>query len=94
MILTIVVDDDILERARIRAIEENTSVNAVVRAYLLTYAAEDLQREDACERLLALSRSSRSRRADAVWSRDDLYERRAALPGHERPGLPVRRGHL
>ena len=29
MNLTIVVDDGILKRARIRAIEENTSVNAV-----------------------------------------------------------------
>ena len=50
MILTIVVDDDILERARIRAIEENTSVNAVVRTYLATYAGVDRRRDDACER--------------------------------------------
>lgn len=75
MNLTIVVDDDTLKRARIRAIEENTSVNAVVRAYLATYAGTDRSRDDACERLLVLSRSSRSRRGDAVWSRDDLYER-------------------
>ena len=75
MILTIVVDDDILERARIRAIEENTSVNAVVRAYLATYAGVDCRRDDACERLLALSRASCSRRGGGVWSRGDLYER-------------------
>ena len=75
MILTIVVDDDILERARIRAIEENTSVNAVVRAYLVSYAGVDCRRDDACERLLALSRASRSRRGGAVWNRGDLYGR-------------------
>ena len=34
MNLTIVIDDEILKRARIRAIQENTSVNAVVRDYL------------------------------------------------------------
>ena len=34
MNLTIVIDDEILKRARIRAIQENTSVNAVVRGYL------------------------------------------------------------
>ena len=75
MNLTIVVEDDILKRARIRAIEENTSVNAVVRAYLATYAGADRQRDDACARLLALSRASRSRRGSATWSRDDLHER-------------------
>ena len=75
MILTIVVDDDIFERARIRAIEENTSVNAVVRTYLATYAGVDRRRDDACERLLALSRASRSRRGGAVWNRDDLQGR-------------------
>ena len=75
MNLTIVVDDDILKRARIRAIEENTSVNAVLRAYLATYAGADRRRDEACERVLALSRASRSRRGGAVWSRDDLYER-------------------
>lgn len=75
MNLTIVVDDDILKRARIRAIEENTSVNALLRAYLATYAGADRRRDEACERVLALSRASRSRRGGAVWSRDDLYER-------------------
>ena len=75
MNLTIVVDDDILKRARIRAIEENTSVNAVVRTYLASYAGADRRRDDACERLLALSRASRSRRGAAVWSREDLHER-------------------
>ena len=75
MILTIVVDDSILERARIRAARENTSVNTVVRAYLASYAGADWRRNNACERLLALSRASRSRRGSAVWARDDLYER-------------------
>ena len=75
MILTIVVDDEILECARIRAICENTSVNAVVRAYLATYADSDQQRDDACERLLALSRSSCSRRGRAFWTRAGLHER-------------------
>ena len=75
MNLTIVVDDDVLKRARIRALEENTSVNAVVRAYLATYAGTDQRRDDACARLLALSRASRSRRGSAVWTRDELHER-------------------
>jgi len=75
MNLTIVVDDDILKRARIRALEEDTSVNAVLRAYLTAYAGVDRRRDRACERLLALSQSCRSRRGGAAWTRDDLHER-------------------
>ena len=75
MNLTIVVDDDILKRARIRAIQENTSVNAVIREYLTAYAGADRHRAEACERLLALSRSCNSRRGGGAWTRDELHER-------------------
>lgn len=73
--LTIVVDDDVLKRARIRAIQEDTSVNAVLRNYLTVYAGVDRHRDQACERLLALSQSCDSRRGCVTWSRDDLHER-------------------
>lgn len=72
---TIEVDDDILKRARIRAARENTSVNAVIREYLTAYAGVNRHRAEACERLLALSRSSKSARGGATWTRDDLHER-------------------
>ncbi|MCY4349950.1 MAG: hypothetical protein OXC25_08910 [Thiotrichales bacterium] len=75
MSLTIEVDDDILKRARIRAARENTSVNAVIREYLTAYAGVNRHRAEACERLLALSRSSKSARGGATWTRDDLHER-------------------
>ena len=75
MNLTIAVDDDILKRARMRAIQEDTSVNAVLREYLTVYAGVDRRRDGACERLLAMSQSCRSRRGGAAWTRDDLHER-------------------
>ena len=75
MNLTVVIDEDTLKRARIRAIQENTSVNAVVREFLAAYAGGNRQRAEACERLLALSQSCNSRRGDAKWTRDELHER-------------------
>ncbi|MDE0407861.1 MAG: hypothetical protein OXN81_08365 [Alphaproteobacteria bacterium] len=75
MNLTISIDDDVLEHARIRAIREKTSVNAVVREYLHAYAGIGRRRAEACDSLLALSRSSASRRGGAVWTRSDLHER-------------------
>ena len=75
MNLTIVVDDETVKRVRIRAIQENTSVNAVVREYLTVYAGANRHRAEACDRLLALSRSCNSRRGGATWTRDELHER-------------------
>ena len=55
--LTLAVDQDLLHRARVRAAEEGTSVNAVVRDLLSAYSAAD--RVDAARRrLVALSISS------------------------------------
>ena len=55
--LTLAVDHDLLHRARVRAAEEGTSVNAVVRDFLSAYSAVD--RVDAARRrLVALSVSS------------------------------------
>ena len=75
MNLTITVGDDILKRARIRALQENTSVNAILREYLESYAGVATRRRDAIEDLLSLSRSSEAGRGTARWTRDELHER-------------------
>ena len=74
MNLTITVDDELLKRARIRALEENTSVNAVLRKCLESYADTTRQRR-AVDRLLQLSRTARAKRGTARWNRDELHER-------------------
>ncbi|MCA9561777.1 MAG: hypothetical protein KC583_24695 [Myxococcales bacterium] len=75
MNLTITVDDEILKRARIRALEENTSVNAILRDYLESYAGVAARRRDALAHLLELSRRSDAGRGEARWTRDELHER-------------------
>jgi plasmid stability protein len=75
--LTLSIDDELLKRARIRAIEEGTSVNAVVRAYLERYAHTDT-REAAMRRFLDIAAASGAGRdgAGRAWTRDDIYEHR------------------
>jgi len=75
MNLTITVDTDLLKRARIRALQEDTSVNAVLRQFLEAYAGVGERRRDAVADLLALSDAATSRRGAARWTRHDLYER-------------------
>jgi plasmid stability protein len=45
MNLTIAVDDEVLRRARIRALEQGTSVNAVLREFLESYAGAATEAE-------------------------------------------------
>ena len=59
--LTIVVDDEVLKRARIRAIEEATSVNAVLRSRLEEYARAEDRRRRAIDELLESAKSSKMR---------------------------------
>jgi plasmid stability protein len=73
--LTITLDDEILRRARMRALEQGTSVNALLRDYLEAYAATDTTWEQAADAILNLSARSRSARGDRGWTRDELHER-------------------
>ena len=73
--LTITIDDDLLRMARIRALEQGTSVNAILRDYLTAYAGPGDAQARALADLLTLSSSSSARRGAATWTRDDLHER-------------------
>lgn len=74
--LTLSIDDDVLRRARIRARQQGTSVDAVVRARLVQYAGGDdpegAKRAflDGAERSTASSGPGGRR-----WTRDELYDR-------------------
>lgn len=74
--LTLTIDDEVLRRARIRALEQGTSVNALVREHLERYARDERQRA-ALQELVALARSSdaSSGHEGRTWTRDDLYDR-------------------
>lgn len=73
--LTITVDDETLRRARMKALAQGTSVNALLRAYLEAYAGGNTAQMQAVERLMSLSRAASSRAGGARWTRDELHER-------------------
>ncbi len=77
--LTIVVDDEVLKRARMRALEQGTSVNAVLAARLQAYAGEAETQAHATNALIALARSAPEPTAQATrrrrFIRDELHER-------------------
>lgn len=74
--LTVTLDDQVLRRARIKALEQGTSVNAVVSRYLERYAgaaesAEALRAFAALAEQVAGSSGPDGR----SWRREDLYDR-------------------
>lgn len=73
--LTLAIDDETLRKARIRALEQGTSVNAVVRNYLQIYAGID-QHRGVLGGLVDLANSfdSGANAAGRSWRRDDLYD--------------------
>ena len=81
--LTITVDEETLKKARIRALERGTSVNAVLAAYLRVFAGETHAQARATRSLLALAaensktggRARAKARGGRRWSRDELHER-------------------
>lgn len=74
--LTLSLDDELLRRARMRALAEHTTVNAVVREYLESFAGESPAREAVADFLdLADSVSASSGPKGHTWTREELYER-------------------
>jgi plasmid stability protein len=73
--LTLSVDDDVLRRARIRALERGTSVNALVRDYLETFVGPDEVRR-ALDAIVEISERSQASSGPGGrrWRRDDVYE--------------------
>ena len=75
MKLTIRVDREVLRQARIRALREGTTVTAVVRDCLESYAEGPSRRRTAMDRFLALSQTASTGRGDATWTRHELHGR-------------------
>jgi len=75
--LTLAVDEATLRRARIRAVNDGTSVNAVMRKYLSEYADGDDNQHVGWQRFLELAESSTASSGPGgrTWTRDELYER-------------------
>lgn len=76
--ITLTIDDELLKQARIKAAEQGTSVNAVVRAHLEEWAAEDREREKAraIASFLKRARESTYSSGGRKWNREELYEER------------------
>lgn len=72
--LTITVPDDLLQRARVRAAREGTSVSSVLRSSLRRYVDDEAEVGQAWDRFLdiALKAGGRSATEGRSWRREEL----------------------
>lgn len=73
--VTLSVDEEALKRARIHALEQGTSLNAVIREFLNEYARGQNRYQRMTERILKHARASSADSKGVQWNRDQLYER-------------------
>lgn len=73
--LTITIDDGVLKQARLRALEQGRSVNALLREYLEAYAGTATARRRAVRAFQQLADRAESGSGGRRWTREELYER-------------------
>jgi hypothetical protein len=73
--VTLSIDEEDLKRARIHAIEEGTSLNAIIRQFVKQYAASSERYRQITETILTHAENSTASSAGKRWSREDIYER-------------------
>lgn len=74
--LMLSIDEDVLKRARVRALEWGTSVDALVREYLEGLVARDTS-QSGMEPFLTLAKSIRASSGPGgrTWTREELHRR-------------------
>jgi len=73
--LTLVIDEDLLLAARKVALDQQTSVNQLVRDYLAALVEETGRKRLARSRLRSAFEVGLIEVGDRHWRREDLYER-------------------
>jgi plasmid stability protein len=73
--LTIAIDEAIVRQARVRAIQEGTSVSAKVREFLAGYALGEQAQQSAAQAFIDAARISQANASGTRWSREDAHQR-------------------
>lgn len=74
--VTLAIEDEVLRRARLRAVQEGTTVNAIIRKYLAEYGSSEERLREAMDRILESSEKYGGRMKGGKWRREDAYRGR------------------
>jgi hypothetical protein len=72
--LTLTLEADLLKAARKLAIEKDTSVNQMVRDFLMQEVNATDRHKRSAERMKKMFKNSKADIGSATWTRDELYD--------------------
>jgi len=73
--VTIALDDELLRQARVKAVLQGTSVNAVIREFLGDWVGGEGKRAASVERIRGALDGGEYRSGGIAWTRSELHER-------------------
>jgi hypothetical protein len=73
--ITLALDETLLDEVRVAAAKKGTTVNAMVRDYLMSVAKLEDRKERARRRIRELAEKSTAEVGPITWQREDLYDR-------------------
>jgi len=73
--VTLSIEEDDLKQARIQALQNGTSLNAVIRDFIKQYINRDTHYQQLTERLLKHTENVNELEGRRDWTREELYDR-------------------
>jgi hypothetical protein len=73
--LTLAIEEEILDRARLMAAHKKRTLTGMVREYLQTMVREDHEKKSSLDRLFKAMKSKPLGVGRSAWKRDDLHAR-------------------
>jgi len=73
--LTLVIDEEDLKQARVVALQQGNSLNAVIRDFIKDYIGRTKRYHEVTNRILQKAEDSSFGSQGRQWTRDELYDR-------------------
>jgi hypothetical protein len=73
--VTLSIDEEDLRQARVLALQQGSSLNAVIREFVKSYIGHSKHYQNAVDRIIHQAESSQYYSEGKKWTRDELYER-------------------
>ena len=73
--VTLSIDEENLRQARVLALQQGTSLNAVIRQFIEEYVGDNKRYQQVTRRILQQAGQSQYDRGSHKWTRDALHER-------------------
>lgn len=73
--VTLAIEEEVLQKARVRAAKEGTTVNELIREHLAAYASQDERLQSAIRELLDLAAENRGSLKGWKFDREEIHRR-------------------